>query len=370
MEKKPIVMFYPFMAESAPQKVAELLKTRWLGQGKKVDEFEEKLKSKFNWPNAVTVNSGTASIRLALALAGVGPGDEVISPSQTSTATNHPILEQFAKPVFADSKYETLNIDPDDIEHRITDKTKAIICVHWGGYPCDLDELNKIARDHNLVLIEDAAHALGAKYKGKSIGSISDFNCFSLQSIKQMTTADGGILTVKDPKLFESALRRRWFGIDRKNRKASHMGYFQNDVSESGFKYHMNNIAATIGLEQLKHFDRIHKRRADIVKRYREELEGVKGVTLLESKNDRQSANWLFTMHVDKRKDFCELMGENNIEASVVDSRNDVHSIFGGLRKDLPGVDKLSKTMVSIPLHNHLTDEDVDRVISTIKKGW
>ena len=201
------------------------------------------------------MNSGTSALRLALALIGVGPGDEVISTPYTMVATNTAILEQYAKPVFADIKYHSINIDPADIGHRISDRTKAIMCVHWGGYPCDMDEIHKIASDYKIPVIEDAAHALGASYKNKPIGTISEFTTFSFQAIKHLTTGDGGLLSVKSESKFKEGLRRRWFGIDRANRKKTFIEDPVDDIKEVGYKYHMNDIAATIGLEQLKYFD-------------------------------------------------------------------------------------------------------------------
>lgn len=368
---KKIVMFYPFMPESVIEKVAETLRGRWIGQGPKVDEFEREFAKKFGLKYVVAVNSGTSALRLALAIAGVGPGDEVISPALTCTATNTPILEQFAKPVFADVQYETANIDPNDIEHRVTEKTKAIICVHWAGYPCDLDEIHKIARDYGLVVIEDAAHAIGAAYRGKPIGSISHFTAFSLQAIKQITTGDGGVLSIINEKYYEAARRRRWFGIPRHERKPSIFGHDPTyDIFEVGYKYNMNDIAATIGLEQLKYFDWVAKRRAEIARRYREELDSVPGITLFKHKNDRVHANWLFCMHVERMPKFAEMMWSKGIEVSVVHWRNDKYTIFGGLRKDLPNTDRLTEDMIAIPLHTKLTDEDIDYIIKTIRNGW
>jgi perosamine synthetase len=371
MKRKPIYMFYPFMPETVIEKVAETLKSRWVGQGPKVDEFEKQFAKKLGLQYVIFVNTGTSALRLALATAGVGPGDEVISPALTCTATNTPILEQFAIPAFADIEYETININPNDIEHRITDKTKAIMCVHWAGYPCDMDEICRIAKNHNLVVIEDAAHAIRASYKGKPVGSISDFTTFSLQAIKQITTGDGGVLSLKDKKNYESAMRRRWYGIDRAHRKPSVLGHDPAyDVWEFGYKYNPNDIAATIGLEQLKYLDSVIKRRGEIAKRYREELEKVPGITLLENKNDRKSANWLFTIHVNRRLKFAEMMQSKGVEVSVVHWRNDKYTIFGPLRKDLPNTDKAHETMISIPLNMTLIDDDVDYIIKSIKAGW
>jgi perosamine synthetase len=371
VEKKSIRMFFVHVPDTVIDKFAETWRSGWIGQGPKVDEFEAEFSSKFSLEYIVALNSATSGLRLAYAIAGVGPGDEVITTPYTMVATNTAILEQFAKPVFADVQYETANMNPQDVEHRITKKTKAIVCVHWGGYPCDMDELHKIASDHDLPVIEDAAQALGAMYKGKSIGSISDFTVFSLQAVKHITTGDGGILSVTDRENYEKALRRRWYGIDRAGRKPSILGHDPTyDIYEVGYKYHMNDIAATIGLEQLKYFDSIFQRRAHIAKIYREELEGVRGVTLLESKNDRVHSNWMFAVHVERRTTFAEVMHSRGIDVEVHNWRNDKYTIFGGLRKDLPNTKKVDETLICIPLHSKLSDEDVNYVINSIKKGW
>ena len=367
--KRKIVMFYPSIPKDAPEKVAEVLRGRMIGQGPKVDDFEREFCKKLQVENAIFVNSCTSALRLALSTIGVGPGDEVISTPNTMIATNTVILEQFANPVFADIQYETMNIDPNDIEHRITEKTKAIECVHFGGYPCDMDEIHKIAKDHNLPVVEDAAHALTATYKGKIIGSISDYTTFSFQAIKQINTIDGGMLCVKNNENFELAKKKRWFGIAKDKRKSTPIGK-EFDVDTVGFKYNPTDIGATIGLEQLKILDSVVERRHEITKRYREELNGIEGITLLENKNDRKSGDWLFTIHVDKRLKFAEKMRSKGIEVEMHNFRNDMYTIFGPLRKDLPNMEKAQETAINIPLHNHLTDDDVDYIIKTIKQGW
>jgi len=371
VKRELVRMFCPHVPETVINKFAETWRSGWIGQGPKVDEFEKEFSKKFGLKYVVALNSATSGLRLAYAIAGIGPGDEVITTPYTMVATNTAILEQFAKPVFADVQYETANLDHQDIEHRITEKTKAIVCVHWGGYPCDLNELHKIASDHDLPIIEDAAQSLGAMYKGKPIGSVSNFTVFSLQAIKHITTGDGGMLSVADKEKYEEALRRRWFGIDRAGRKPSVLGHDPTyDIWEVGYKYHMNDIAATIGLEQLKSFDSIFLRRAQIAKIYRQELEGVPAITLLENKNDRVHANWLFAMHVKRRTKFAEVMHSKGIEVAVHNWRNDKYTIFGGLRKDLPNTEKVDKTLICIPLHPKLSDEDIDYIINSIKEGW
>lgn len=363
-------MINPFkvhMPESVKEPLLETIFSGYIGQGPKVDEFEKEFSKKFNIKNVVSLNSCTSALRLALALIGVGPGDEVISTPYTMVATNTAILEQFAKPVFADIKYETVNIDPNDIEHRITRKTKAIICVHWGGYPCDMDEIRNIATDYDLPVIEDAAQALGAKYKSKPIGIISEYTAFSFQAIKHITTGDGGMLSILNNDKYKEAFRRRWFGIDRENRKKTLSDDPIEDINEVGYKYHMNDIAAIIGLEQLKYFDLLFKRRAEITQRYREELKNVPGITLLENKHDRTHANWMFAVHINRRDRFLAYMRSKGIGVTIHNWRNDRYSIFGRLRKDLPNLERLDKTLVNLPLHHDISDNEVDYVISEIK---
>ena len=365
-------MFKPYVnVEPAVNLVRETLESGWIGEGPKVKRFERELRERFGFEYVLALNSGTAGLRLALALAGVGPGDEVITTAMTCTATNTPILEQFATPVFADIQYWTGNIDPSDIEHRITEKTRAILCVHWAGYPCDLIEVHDVARRYGIYVVEDGAHALSASYRGVPIGAYSPFTMFSLQAIKQLTTADGGLLTLRDKELYEEGKRRRWFGIDRDRRRMGLNGYAHWPQVESGYKYQMNDVAASIGLANLMVIDELLERRHAIADRYHRELQGVPGVGLFDRRvDDRTSGDWLFTIHVERRDDFCRMMHDAEIDVSVAHIRNDLHPVFGPRREDLPNLDRYERSYISIPLHNHLSDDDVTRVIDTIRGGW
>jgi perosamine synthetase len=363
-----ITMFWPYISEKVAPAIAETLKTRWIGQGPKVEAAELKFSEMFNIPYVVTVNSCTSALHLALIFAGVDDGDEVVTTPMTCAATNTPILYRKAKVVFADIQPNTLNIDPKDIEKRITQKTKAIMVVHWGGYPCDMDEIMAIAERHRLAVIEDAAHALGASYKGKNIGSIGDYTCFSFQAIKQITTGDGGILTVKDDGIYRRAKLLRWYGIDREFKSDTYWKYL---IKEIGYKYCMNDIAAAMLIVQLDDLLEILKRRKVITERYREELAEVPGLTLLENKPDRQSGNWLFTVRVKNRDAFQNKLNNYGIESSTVHIRCDISPVFGGKRQeDLPVMNETESEYISIPLHCKLTDEDISKIIKVIKSGW
>jgi perosamine synthetase len=245
-----------------------------------------------------------------------------------------------------------------------------------------MDKINAVAKQHNLPVIADGAHALGSTYKGKPIGTTADFTMFSLQAIKHITTGDGGMLSMiprQNDWEFEDLQHRCWYGIDRKGRKPTVLGHPIYDVISVGGKYHMNNIAATIGLLQLGEVDKVYSRRKEIVTRYDSELKNVPGVTLFEKKEDRESSNWLYTMHVEDRFKFAKMLASKQVESSVVHWRNDIYTVFGvdtpagkikKLRDDLPNTDQLHKDMISIPLHTHLSDDDISYVIQSIKEGW
>jgi len=363
-EKRVIPLHLPFLPKSIIPAVVKVLDSGWINTGPKAKEFEEMFKRKFNIRYALAVNSCTSALRLAYATVGIKRGDEIITTPYTMEATNTTILEQGAKPVFADIQYETANIDPNDIERRITNKTKAIVVVHLSGYPCDMNEIWAIGFEYDLPVIEDCAQAIGAKYDGQYIGALSDVACFSFQAIKQLTTADGGMFTtVRKNGWAEKANRLRWFGMEKKNR-------YTRKITELGFKYNMNDVIATIGVEQMKYIDEILRRRMEIAKFYRDELANVRKIQLMEWKPDRVCSSWVFPMHVKKMKKFFLKMRRAGIGTSIVSRRNDDHYIFGGRRKDLPNVDRIEKDLVCIPNHMNVTDDDLHYIVSKIKGGW
>ena len=362
--------FNTHISEKAIALANQVLQSGWLSEGRMVKEFEESLTDHLGLKNPVALNSGTSALHLALAIAGVQPDDEVILPAQTFVATGLVILMQYAKPVFADIQYKTGNIDPNSIREKITDKTKAIMPVHWGGYPCDMDEINAITQDHNLAIIEDAAHALGATYKSKPIGAISQFTAFSFQAIKHLTTGDGGALCCLDDSDYHRAKTRRWFGIDRTNSKPSILGEREYDITEVGYKYHMNDLAAAIGLGNLEDFLLGLQRRREIANVYINELKNVPGLDLLDYQEDRESAYWLFTILVENRVNFIKKLQSFGIPASVVHLRIDHNSVFGGITPNLPNQEKFNENQVCIPINESLSEENTQKIVTIIKQGW
>ena len=367
---QPIPLFATFVHPTAPQQVADVLASTMLSEGEQVKQFEAQLTAQLGLLHPAALNSGTSALHLALEVAGVGPGDEVILAAQTFIASAMTIVQTGAQPIFADIQYENGNLNPADIEHRITPRTKAIMAVHWGGYPCDMAEIHAIAARYGLVVIEDAAHALGATYRGQVIGTISDYTCFSFQAIKHLTTGDGGALCALDPARAEEVFRRRWFGIDRAHSPIAETGERQYNLTELGFKYHLSDYAAALGLANLSGFGERMARRRQMVAQYREGLQNVPGLVHFQHQPDRESAHWLFGFHVENRPAFMHQLRAHGIACSVVHDGIDRNTLFGGKRMDLVQQRRFDATQVHVPLHDALTAEQVEYIISTIKRGW
>ena len=352
------------MPESVKEPLLETLFSGFIGQGPKVDEFELALSEYFHNKHIVTVNSGTSALQLALRLANVGYGDEVISTPMTCTASNMPILAAGAKIVWADVDPVTGLISKESIAEKITSKTKAIIMVHFGGIPCDIDGINKLAKEHDIKTIEDGAHAMGSEYNGQKIGNHSDFVMFSLQAIKHITTVDGGLLLCQSKKDYERAKLLRWYGIDRDTPRKDFR--CEENIVEYGYKFHMNDICATIGIEQLKYVKGIVKKHADHATRYDTELSNTENVKLIPKNENNFSSSWLYTIHVKNRDEFMDYMNNNLITTSKVHERNDLHDAFSDSRIDLPGLSKFCETQISIPVGWWLTEEQVTYIIQKI----
>lgn len=363
-----INFFNTTISDSAISYVLDTLKSGRISAGKQADLFEEKLKE-YGLLNPITVNSGTVTMHLALLASGVGEGDEVIIPAQTFIATGLAVKYVGATPIFADINLDG-NISIESIREKITTKTKAIIPVHWGGYPCDMDEINKIAEEYNISVIEDAAHAFGAKYKGRLIGTTSRFTSFSLQAIKHLTTGDGGVICCKNIDDYNLIKRLRWFDIDRDNAKPTILGEREYDATNVGYKYHMNDIAASLGIGNLEIIDDKLKKVKEIANMYNEELSNIDGLKLLDYKKDRESAYWLYPVLIENRENFILKMNESKIPVSVVHLGIDKNSVFGGKDNTLTNQRFFDENQIHLPINDSFTLGDVRYIIDTIKKGW
>lgn len=356
-----IPLFKVFMSDDVDKSLLEVLHSGYIGQGKKVDEFEKLLGDLIGNQNVLTVNSATSGLHLALRLAGVGTsyGDEVISTAMTCTATNMPILANNAKIVWADIDGTTGLIDPLDIERKITPKTKAILVVDWGGTPCDMDAIMAIGKKYGIKVIEDAAHALGSTYKGKKVGTIADYTVFSFQAIKHITTVDGGALFCADTEDYKRGKLLRWYGIDREGERKDFR--CEEDIKEWGYKFHMNDINATIGIAQLPHLDEIIEKHKANARFYFGNLSHyyTKAGRYI---YDHDSAFWLFTILLPsqtERLQFMQYMKDNDVMVSQVHARNDSHTTFAPYKVNLPGVEYFTERQVSIPVHWGLTDKEL-----------
>ncbi|WP_027388439.1 DegT/DnrJ/EryC1/StrS family aminotransferase [Chryseobacterium gregarium] len=355
--------FLPPREELLPE-LEKILYSGYIAEGQPVYDFEASFGKYVDNLNVLALHSGTDALHIALLLAGVGQGDEVISTPMTAEPTNVAISMVGGKVIWGDVDPNTGLLSPESVKSMITEKTKAIILVHYAGMVCDMNEFNKISLEYNIPIIEDAAHALGSKFNGKMVGSNSQYTIFSLQAIKHMTTVDGGFLTFNKPDQMPRARRMRWFGLDKGKSR------LENDIVETGYKYAMNNVNATIGLVQMNHIKSVVGKYISNGKFFDEKLQGLKDVNLIKYSEDTEPSYWLYTIKVERREDFIKHMEAHGISASPLHYRNDLHSIFKESKRNLPGLDEFYTKMVHIPCGWWLSEEDREHIVETIKKGW
>ena len=367
--RKHIPMFKVAMSSEINADLIDVIHSGWIGQGSVVNKFEKELSVVFANDKVMTLSAGTHGLSLALRLAGVGYGDNVISTPLTCTASNMPILQAGAKIIWADVKKD-FNIDPISIKNSITDKTKAIIVVHWGGYPCDMEEIAEISENYNIPVIEDCAHAYGSFYKGHPIGDCyySQYAMFSFQAIKHLTSVDGGALCCKNEDDYKRGKLLRWYGIDRESPRTDFR--CEDDIFEWGYKFHMNDVCATIGLNNMEIVQENINATINNAAYYEKELSSLDGIEFSQIKKDRISSHWLFTMLVDRRSDFTHMMGSKGIAVSRVHERNDKHTCFVESKKSLPGLENIIDKMICIPVGWWLSHEDKVYIVDCIKAGW
>ena len=360
----PLIKTYIPPREILMPKIEEVLYSGYIAQGEVVENFERKFEEFIGSGHTLSLNSGTAALHIALILAGVKEGDEVISTAMTAEPTNVAIKMVGAKVRWADVDYETGNISAKAIENAINDKTKAIIVVDYAGTPVDVKNIQEISLKYNIPVIEDAAHALGTTYNGKKTGNHFPFTVFSFQAIKHLTTIDGGALHIQDKVLYEKGKLIRWFGLDKK------LARLENDIQIQGYKYHMNNVNATIGLVQLETIEQLLQKYRTIGKYLDLKLNGLPGLETVVHYPNSESSYWLYTLKVDRRDDFVKMMADNGFMASEIHKRNDFHTYLNDYPTEMPNLDKFYSRLVHIPCGWWVTIEDCDKMIELIKKGW
>ena len=375
-ENRFIPFSRPWIDDAEIEAVSQVLASKWISSGNRVREFERAFAEHLGVKHAIAVSSCTAALHLSLVVADIGSGDEVITTPYTFTATAEAIRYVGAKPVFVDIHPDTLNIDTSKIEQAITPHTKAILPVHIAGIPCDMDALRDISQNHNLTLIDDAAHAIPVEYKGQHIGAIGDLSAFSFYANKNLTTAEGGMITTNSD-IFAKPLRTmRLHGIDKDAwARQSQRNIWRYDIATEGYKYNMTDIQAAMGLCQLMKLNKQHERRRNFAQLYQTELAKFPQIrTPVAPDNPREHAWHLYIIQLQtgNRDAFVESLSEANIECSV-------HYIplhlfefyqhqYGYRVGDFPCAEAAFERVLSLPLHPGLTEEDIHIVIDAIGK--
>lgn len=345
-------------------RLEQVLYSGQIGEGDSVREFERRFGDLIGNPHCLAFNSGTSALHTALILAGVTAGDEVITTAMTAEPTNMAIRHAGGVPVWADVDPHNGNVTAASVASCINSKTCAIVVVHYGGIPAPLAGINDLAQAHSLPVIEDAAHALGARYAGAAVGTHSDFVMFSLQAIKHLTSVDGGMLACRDPTHLARGRRLRWFGIDREQPRTA------VDVTEVGYKYHMNNVTATIGLAQLENIAEALSRHIDNGRYFDQALAGIPGLARCVWEAQAEPSYWFYTVLAERRADLARHLTAHGIGNAQAHRRNDLHSVFAASRRALPGLDQFYSRMLHIPCGWWIDPAARAAIVEVIRRGW
>ena len=359
--------------------VVETLKSSWISTGPKSVAFAKAFREYVGAPHSIATNSCTSALHLCLNAAGVGPGDEVITTPMTFAATSNVIVHQGAKPVFADIEKEGFLIDPAQIERKITKKTKAVVPVHYAGMACDMDRICAIAKSHKLKLIEDAAHAAGTQYKGRKIGNIGDFTCFSFYVTKNLTTGEGGMVTTADPEAAKMIEKLSLHGLDLDAwQRYSKKGFKHYEIVYPGYKYNMTDIAAALGLCQLRKLDEFIRVREEYARTFEEALGGMDALILPKDNGVGRHAWHLYPVLVRTealrigRDQFIEALHAENIGVGIhyraIHLQKYYRETYGFKPGDFPNAEFVSDRVISLPLYPKMTPRDVEQTIEAVRK--
>ena len=358
--------------------VVETLRSDWLTTGPKVGEFEESFAAWVGSRYAVSFSSGTAALHAAAFAVGIGTGDEAITSPLTFAATANCVLYQGGKPVFADVREDTLNIDPELVSARITSRTKALLPVDYAGHPADLHELNTIADRHGLTIIEDACHALGAEHRGRRVGSISQMTIFSFHPVKHLTTGEGGMVTTDNPRFADTLRKFRNHGISSEARERQAHGQWHYEMVLLGFNYRLTDIACALGLRQLAKLETNLTRRREIAAKYNQTLGDLDGIVLPVVQKDLNPAWHLYPVRLNldslmasRAEIFQALRAENigvNVHYIPVHMHPYYRDRFGYKPGDYPVSEAAYERLISLPMFHGMTDRDVDDVINAVGK--
>lgn len=358
--------------EAEEKAVIETLKSRWVSTGPRTTDFENKFASMLNVKNALALSNCTVSLHLAMKLAGIGDGDEVICPSLTFVATVNAIRYVNATPVFADIKsYEDLTIAPEDIENKITPKTKAIVVMHYGGFACDMDSIQEIAGKNNLKIIEDACHGPLAEYKGNKLGTIGDIGCFSFFSNKNISTGEGGMIVTDSDEFYERAKLLRSHGMTSLSYERAKGHSTSYDVIELGYNYRMDDIRASIGIVQLDKLKNDLEKRAEVREWYIKELSEFENIIIPFKDYSDFSSNYIFPIvlknSTSEKRDFVRnQLAEAGIQTSVHYPAVHRFSIYKGFYTELPKTDYVADNLITLPMYSKLIKNDIQIISNTL----
>lgn len=371
MAQISIPLFKVFMAESAHAALKPVLESGQLAAGRQVAAFESRLAAWLGVPDTVALGDASGALTLALYLAGVRPGDEVITSPLACAATLMPIANLFAKPVWCDIDPRTGMPDASHIAGMITEKTRAILLYHWSGDVADVCGVAALARRQGIKLVEDASEALGAESRGRRLGGEADLTVYSFYATKHITTGEGAALLAADSQMIRAARHLRRYGIDpAKFRLPAGDLNPAFDIPLSGFNFPMNEIAATLGLEQLPHVDTIVARHRANGQYYGTALNGISGLRLLKRREDSVSGFWTYALCAERRDDLIRKLLSHGIGAQRLHMRNDGYSCFGDGARQLPGVAEFDARNLSIPCGWWVGDEERERVVECLRSGW
>lgn len=366
-----ISLFKPYFGEEELDALRPIFASGWIGMGPRTEAFENAFASFVGATHCVGLNSCTAALDLALRLLGVNAGDEVIVPTVTFVSTAHAVRYNLATPIFADVDHETLNVDPADIARKITPRTKAVMVVHYGGRPVDLDGVREVIGD--IPLVEDCAHASGGYYRNRHVGTFGAIGCYSFHAVKNLAMGDGGAITVHDDWWAHRARRLRWLGIDKSTWDRSSIEkryWWEYLVEEIGFKCHMNDIQAAIGLVQLAKLDAMNGRRREIAHLYDRELADIPQLTLPLRDDDTYRSSWhIYHVKAQRRDSLSEYLADKGISTGVHYKPIHLYACYGN-RPVLPVSEKAFESILSLPMHPGLSDDDVARVCETIREFY
>ena len=366
-----IQVFKPDIGQAEIDAVSDVLRSGWIGLGPKTAEFEKKFSAFCTTKYCVGVNSATAALDLSMKLLNIIPGDEVLVPTITFVSTAHAVAYNRAIPVFFDADINTLGPDFDDLKSKISKKTKAIIIVHYGGRPIDMDRLKNLAG--NIPIVEDCAHATGAQYKQQPVGSLGAIGCFSFHAVKNLSMGDGGALTMNRKDWAERAKRLRWLGIDKGtwDRTTTDKSYWwQYKVTEIGLKCHMNDISAALGLIQLQRLTDMNNRRKKIASAYMDGLKDIDEIHLPPTDDDHYHSSWhIFHIRCSRRDELSVYLQKNGVSTGVHYTPIHTYKCYGD-QPSLPHAETVAGQLLSLPMFPTLSNENLNKIIDLIRKFY